>query len=134
MRRVKQHGFTLIELMITVAIVGILAAVAYPSYTNYIKKGLRRAAQAQMLDIANREQQFLLSNRIYVPYTGAAPSLTASGYILPAELVGKYTPTVTVGAGTVPAFTVTFTATGTQLKDGDLTYNSDGVRAPADKW
>ena len=56
MRKVKEGGFTLIELMITVAIVGILAAVAYPSYMNYVKKGLRRAAQAQMLDIANRER------------------------------------------------------------------------------
>jgi type IV pilus assembly protein PilE len=136
MRKVKQGGFTLIELMITVAIVGILAAVAYPSYTNYVKKGLRRAAQAQMLDIANREQQFLLGNRAYVPYTAVAPalSITGSGYALPPELTGKYTPSVAVGTGTLPAFTVTFTATGTQVTDGDLTYNSEGVRAPADKW
>jgi len=136
MRKVKQGGFTLIELMITVAIVGILAAVAYPSYTNYIKKGLRRAAQAQMLDIANREQQFLLGNRIYVPYTAVAPapSITGSGYTLPAELVGKYTPSIAVGTSTVPVFTITFAAAGSQLSDGDLTYNSEGVKTPADKW
>jgi type IV pilus assembly protein PilE len=130
MRNVKEGGFTLIELMITVAIVGILAAVAYPSYQNYIKKGMRRAAQAQILDIANREQQFLLSNRVYVPYL----SLTGSGYTLPAELTGKYTPSVAVATTTVPAFTITFTATGTQESDGNLTYNSEGVKAPADKW
>jgi type IV pilus assembly protein PilE len=136
MRKLKAGGFTLIEVMIVVAIVGILAAVAYPSYTNYVKKGLRRAAQTQMLDIANREQQFLLSNRVYVPYSATPPalSLTGSGYALPSELVGKYTPFVEVGVSTVPAFTITFTASGTQSSDGDLTYNSEGVRAPADKW
>ena len=130
MRTVKQRGFTLIELMITVAIVGVLAAVAYPSYTSYIKKGVRRSAQAQMLDIANREQQFLMANRAYVPYTG----ITGSGYTLPTELNLKYTPSITVGTSTVPAFTITFTAIGGQLSDGALTLNSEGVKAPADKW
>ena len=130
MHRVKQRGFTLIELMITVAIVAILARIAYPSYTSYIKKGVRRAAQAQMLDLANREQQFLLANRAYAQYS----ALTTAGYVLPTELVGKYTPSIVVGSSTVPAFTVTFTAAGGQLDDGNLTYNSEGVKAPADKW
>ena len=132
MERGKQRGFTLIELMITVAIVAILARIAYPSYTSYIKKGLRRSAQAQMLDIANREQQFLLANRAYVSYSG----LTASGYVLPAELSSKYTPSITVNAGTstIPAFTITFAATGSQQDDGDLTFNSEGVKTPDGKW
>ena len=130
MRRVKQRGFTLIELMITVAIVAILSSIAYPSYTSHIKKGIRRSAQAQMLDLANREQQFLLANRAYVSYS----ALTTSGYSLPTDLSAKYTPSITVGTGTVPAFTVTFTATGGQADDGDLTFNSEGVKAPAAKW
>ena len=126
----NQRGFTLIELMITVAIVAILAAIAYPSYTSHIRKSVRRAAQAQMLDIANREQQFLMANRSYVNYD----ALTTSGYALPSDLAGKYTPSVTVGTSTVPGFTVTFTAAGSQLVDGDLTFNSEGVKAPSDKW
>jgi type IV pilus assembly protein PilE len=130
MARRPQHGFTLIELMITVAIVALLAAVAYPSYTSHVKKSNRRAAQAQMLDIANRQQQFLLANRAYANYS----QLTSSGYTLPSDLSDKYTPSVTVGSSTVPAFTITFEATGTQDSDGDLTFNSEGVKLPADKW
>ena len=130
MRNSKQNGFTLIELMVAVAIVGILASIAYPSYTSYIIKGNRSAAQAQMLDIANRQQQFLLANRAFASTT----TLNSSGYALPSTLTGKYTHAVEVGTGTVPSFTITFTATGNQTSDGNITLNSDGVKSPAAKW
>jgi len=124
MRKVGQRGFTLIELMITVAIVAILAAVVYPSYTSYVKKGTRRAAQAQMLDLANRQQQYLLANKTYADY----PMLTAAGYSFPADLSAKYDPSITVGSGTVPAYTITFTVKGVQADDGSLTYTSEGIK------
>lgn len=124
------RGFTLIELMITVAIVGILSAIAFPSYNAYIIKSNRAIAKAQMLDIANRQPQFLVANRSYA----TKEQLETSGYTLPSELSGKYTFDVTVGTGTTPSYTITFRAAGAQLSDGNLTLNSDGVKTPADKW
>ncbi len=120
------RGFTLIEVMITVAIVAILAAISYPSYTQYVIRANRSAAQAQMLDIANRQQQFLLANRAYATKT----ELESSGYALTSELDSKYTFAIDVGTGTVPSYVITFTpmSTGPQANDGALTLNQDGVK------
>ncbi|OGV77484.1 MAG: prepilin-type N-terminal cleavage/methylation domain-containing protein [Methylotenera sp. RIFCSPLOWO2_02_FULL_45_14] len=117
--------------MITVAIIGILAAIALPSYQQYVIRGNRAAAQAQMLDIANREQQFLMADRAYAD----TATLAASGYALPTEVSAKYGYAVTVdNAATPPTYTITFTPSGSQSSDGDLTLNSAGVKTPADKW
>ena len=126
----KNCGFTLIELMVTVAIIGILASIAYPSYKAYIIKGNRAAAKAQMLDIANREQQFLLANRAYATKS----MLDTSGYALPSEVSSKYTYDIEVGTGAPPSYTITFTAINAQLQDGNLTLDSSGVKTPLDKW
>ncbi|SDS81911.1 type IV pilin protein [Pseudomonas oryzae] len=126
----RQRGFTLIELLITVAIVAILAAIAYPSYQQYVIRGNRAAAQAQMMDIANRQQQYLLANRSYA----SKAQLEASGFALPSDVSSRYSYDITLGAGAMPTYTITFTATGTQVADGDLTLGSDGVKTPAGKW
>lgn len=126
----RTGGFTLIELMITVAIVAILAAVALPSYRQYVVRSKRSAAQAQMMDIANRQQQFLLANRSYADKA----ALTASGYALPAEVNSNYSYDIVLSTTGVPGYTLTLTPIGGQTGDGALTLNSDGVKTPAEKW
>lgn len=123
-------GFTLIEVMITVVIVAILAAIAYPSYRQYIIRSDRAAAQSVMMDIANREQQFLMANRAYADKA----TVTASGFSVDSDLSAKYDWDITVGTGTVPSFVITFTPKGSQASDVTLTLNHQGVKAPADKW
>jgi type IV pilus assembly protein PilE len=129
-KKTELHGFTLIELMITVAIVGILATVAYPAYTQYMIRANRAAAQAEMMNIANRQQQFLLTNRGYA----SKATLEASGYALPSDVSSKYSYAIVVGAGAVPSYTLTFTPAGAQASDGNLVITSEGVKTPADKW
>ncbi len=126
----KQHGFTLIELVITVAVVGILAAIALPSYQQYVIRSKRSAAQAQMMDIANREQQYLLANRSYADKT----ALEASGYSLPPEVSSGYDYSITLATGAVPGFTVTFAPKGNQASDVTLTLNNEGLKTPPGKW
>lgn len=123
----RLRGFTLIEMMITVVIIGILAAVAYPSYQDYIRRGNRSAAQTFMMTIATRQEQYLLTNRSYAAST-AALNLTQ-----PSETTGKYTFAVSATTSP-PGYTITATATGNQLPDGDLTLSSDGTKTPPDKW
>ncbi len=129
----RQHGFTLIELMITVVIIGILASIAIPAYTDYVKRGKRAAAQSEMMDIANREQQFLLANRAYADKA----TLEGSGYALPANVSNHYGYAIALGAGATPSFTITFTPSGTQSSDGPLVVTSEGVKTrsgDAAKW
>lgn len=135
MKSRRQSGFTLIELMVTVAIIAILAAIAMPAYQEYVRRGNRAAAESEMMDIANREQQFLLANRAYTDKA----TIVASGYLLPTNVGNKYNWDAQPGAGTPPTFTITFTpiAGTVQASDGTLVLTSEGVKTRAGdptKW
>ncbi|WP_347881010.1 type IV pilin protein [Pseudomonas sp. LA21] len=120
----RNSGFTLIELMITVAIVAILAAVAYPSYKQYVIRANRSEAQAYLMDIAQRQQQYLMDARAY------ADSDTTLGASQPSRVAANYTITITVGSGLPPSFTAKAAPkSGTmQAGDGDLSINQAGTK------
>ena len=125
----SQGGFTLIELMVVVAIVAILLAVALPAYQNQVIRGHRAAAKSEMLDIANRQQQFLLANRSYAATVGEL------NYTLPDEVAAHYgEPVITPGGTAVPSYSMRITAIGRQASDGYLQITSEGAKTPVDKW
>jgi type IV pilus assembly protein PilE len=124
----KSRGFSLPELITAVAIVGILAAIAYPSYQQYVIRTNRSEVQQFMLDIVNREEQYLLNTRSY-------GDLTQLGMAAPARVAQYYTVNVAVNNGaTPPTYAITAVPKGTQAVDGALNLNSLGVKTPADKW
>ena len=128
------RGFTLIELMIAVAVIAILVKIAYPSYLEYMKRGYRSAAQSLMLDLANREQQYLLDNRSFIGGSSAVTTLIPVG--VPAEVSAYYTVTITATGGPPPTFEVKATPkTGTVLAgETPFTIDQDGTKLPAGKW
>ncbi|MGH8561631.1 MAG: type IV pilin protein [Nevskiales bacterium] len=136
----RQSGFTLIELMIAVAIVGILASIAYPSYLGSVRKSNRGSAQAFMMEIAQREQAMFLDRRSYVAVANNAAFPGALNISPPAEVSARYNLSVALTASP-PGFTISAVAQGNQdgPKDGDedLVLQSDGTKTrdgdPA-KW
>ena len=124
------RGFTLIELMVAVAIVAILAMIAIPSYTAQMVKSRRSSAEAVLLDIAQRQQQYLLDVRSYAPNVATLNTTT------PVNVSSYYTIAIAPAAGPPPTFTASATPIAGTAQAGDvvLTIDNTGVKTPAGTW
>lgn len=131
MRRTR--GFTLVELMVTVAVVAILAAIALPSFEQYLIRASRSAAKSFMLDVANKQEQYLLDARTYLAVANHA-GFTNLGLAVPDEVSRFYNVSVTGASSTTYTIQAVPIAGTRQAADGTLTLNQAGVKTPADKW
>ena len=98
MRHGTQRGFTLIELMIVVTVLGILAMIAYPSYSDYIKRGKIAEAASQLGQWRTKMEQYFLDNRTYLDSAGNCGVPAPSGgdikyftYTCPTKTASTYT-------------------------------------------
>jgi type IV pilus assembly protein PilE len=130
----RAAGFTLIELMITVAIIAILVAVAMPSYEGYLRKSRRADAQSFAQEVVARQQHFMLDRRAFADSITNAPAAGGLGMTVPANVSEFYAVTMVVdNAAAPPTLTITATPSGKQAYDpcGALSIDQRGVKAAA---
>jgi type IV pilus assembly protein PilE len=121
----SHRGFTLVELMVAVAIVGILAAIAYPSYVQYTVKSKRAAAESFIMGLANRQEQYMMNARQY------ATTLGELGVTVPADISRNYTITEPIPV-TATGYSITAVPIGGQAANdtrcGSISIDQAGTK------
>ena len=127
MKHAHSRGFTLIELMIAIAIVGILVAVAVPAYQDSVRKARRGQAKADLMDISQQAERFRTVNGTYVGF-----DIPAGLQVSPRQGTAYYT--IAIAGRTVNGYTLSATPQGPQTQDslcGTLGLNAAGGKTAA---
>ncbi|MEP7181559.1 MAG: prepilin-type N-terminal cleavage/methylation domain-containing protein [Betaproteobacteria bacterium] len=129
---IRDRGFTLIEVMVTVAIVGILAAIAYPNYTSFVQRGRIIEATTRLSDFRVKMEQWFQDNRTYLDAGGTKCGVAASvaaandAFVVDCDSNGP----------TAASYSVTATGKATTITEGfiySLTVDAAGVTRATDK-
>jgi type IV pilus assembly protein PilE len=125
--RTRASGFTLVELMVVISIIGILAAIAYPAYQQYVLRANRAEAKAILTETAQIMERYFTTNGTYVggALSSAVSPKNATGSAVKYNISFTATPTAT-------AFTVQAVPSGTQTSDscGTLSLSYTGAQTP----
>jgi type IV pilus assembly protein PilE len=111
------RGFTLIELMITVAIVAILAAVALPSYQSYVMRSKRADAKNALLDLASRQERYFSINNAYTNDAALLGYGAGATFPIPVQVSGNSNYDLYLPVQTATAYTIRAIPKGAQTKD-----------------
>lgn len=129
--RAAAKGFTLIELMIVVAVVAILASIALPAYNDSVRKSRRAQAKADIVEYAQVAERFFSTNNTYVGFNATLPARSPREAGAPQRYGINYRATATT-------FTITAAPSGTQAEDrcGTMSVNQAQVKTAAynDCW
>lgn len=124
----RKRGFTLIELVIVIAILGLLVSIAYPSYLSYVIKTRRSEAKTALLDLQQRMERFFLDRNTYT--TATIGSGDASTDVLPTNLTenGRYTLQILATSNTPPSYTLQAVPQIADPECATFTLNGQNIR------
>ena len=123
----KMRGFTLTELMIVIVVLGILAAIAYPSYTAFVLRGKRAEGRNMLMEAAARQERFYSDNNSYTSTIGSGGLNISSS-----SENGYYSLAATTPDTDNQTFTLTATPTFTDAACGNMTLTQTGARTSND--
>ncbi|NWF91933.1 MAG: prepilin-type N-terminal cleavage/methylation domain-containing protein [Syntrophaceae bacterium] len=131
----SEGGLTLIELLAVIAIVGIIAAVAIPSYRNHLIRARRADAKVALEQIRAAQEMWRAERGTYAVDAGGntAETILINTMGVPSTTINNFY-TWSFTTKTTTAFTAQATPQGAQASDGALTIDQNGTKLPADKW